>query len=176
MTEIFDWYNGGKGAKRAMDNHKPQYDMVPDMDQWPTNSHVSRQYPPGEIASHFLDRMQIVLDQGAAKYGRGNWQKGIPLYRYFNSCMRHILLWRYGDTKEDHLAAAACNIMMAMMTEQMVIQGKLSSQYLASRLKGEGVIGCVTMDDLSTLSDIERAAELDDRIAELQAEREELNA
>lgn len=56
-----------------------------------------------EVSKHFED--------GAAKYGDNNWQKGIPSDCYLDSAIRHYLKYRRGDTDEPHDRAFVWNIM-----------------------------------------------------------------
>ena len=56
-----------------------------------------------EVAKHF--------EEGAKKYGENNWQKGIPVYCYIDSAIRHYLKWLRGDKDEPHDRAFVWNIM-----------------------------------------------------------------
>lgn len=56
-----------------------------------------------EVAKHF--------EEGAKKYGENNWQKGIPVYCYIDSAVRHYLKWLRGDTDEPHDRAFVWNLM-----------------------------------------------------------------
>lgn len=56
-----------------------------------------------EVAKHFED--------GAAKYGENNWQKGIPTKCYIDSAIRHYLKWLRGDDDEPHDRALVWNLM-----------------------------------------------------------------
>jgi len=60
--------------------------------------------------------MKRYLD-GAEKYGENNWMKGMPLSVYYDSAVRHMEAWWHEEKDEDHLAAAAWNILCAMWTE-----------------------------------------------------------
>lgn len=53
------------------------------------------------------------MARGADNYGEGNWQKGIPVKDCLNHALAHIYKYLSGDRTEDHLAHAACNMMMA---------------------------------------------------------------
>jgi len=64
-----------------------------------------------------LQRLSIHFQNGAGKYGRNNWKKGMPVARYLDSAVRHIYKRIEGQTDEDHLAAAAWNVLCAMWTE-----------------------------------------------------------
>jgi hypothetical protein len=58
----------------------------------------------------------IHFEEGAKKYGENNWQKGIPVYCYIDSAVRHYLKWHRGDTDEPHDRAFVWNILCAMWT------------------------------------------------------------
>ncbi len=68
--------------------------------------------PPNAIlrlAKHF--------EAGCLKYGDRNWEKGIPMHSFIDSAIRHTLRYLAGESDEDHLCAAAWNLMCAMETE-----------------------------------------------------------
>lgn len=56
-----------------------------------------------EVAKHF--------EEGAKKYGPDNWRKGIPVYCYIDSAIRHYLKWLRGDNDEPHDRAFVWNLM-----------------------------------------------------------------
>ena len=56
-----------------------------------------------EVAKHF--------EEGAKKYGEYNWQKGVPVYCYLDSAIRHYLKWCRGDRDENHDRAFVWNIL-----------------------------------------------------------------
>lgn len=85
------------GAKRDTEDHKPRPDLVCPL---------------------FLCRMGEVLKSGAKKYGELNWAKGISLSRCYHSLRRHLMQWELGDTSEDHLANAACNLMFMISMQE----------------------------------------------------------
>ena len=62
-------------------------------------------------------RLARHYEEGAKKYGDRNWEKGIPLQSFIDSGMRHLLKHMDGQTDEDHLCAAAWNLLGAMWTE-----------------------------------------------------------
>lgn len=64
-----------------------------------------------------LLRLSRHYENGAEKYGRFNYQKGIPLSSFLDSAMRHLAKYMCGCDDEDHLAAAAFNVLGAMFTE-----------------------------------------------------------
>ena len=64
-----------------------------------------------------LLRLSVHYELGAKKYGPGNYLLGIPASSFLNSAIRHI--WKYiqGQDAEDHLSAAAFNILGLMQME-----------------------------------------------------------
>jgi hypothetical protein len=73
----------------------------------------------------FIARLAKHFENGAAKYGDRNWERGQPLSRYMDSAMRHLFKYLEGHRDEDHLAAAAWNIAAIIHTEEMLGRGKL---------------------------------------------------
>ena len=63
-----------------------------------------------EVSKHF--------EEGAAKYGEHNWQKGIPESSYIDSAVRHYLKWQRGDDDERHDRAFVWNIMCLIWTHE----------------------------------------------------------
>ena len=61
-----------------------------------------------DVAKHF--------ENGALKYGEHNWEKGIPVSRYIDSAVRHLMKDLAGETDEDHAAAFIWNCMCAAWT------------------------------------------------------------
>ena len=53
-------------------------------------------------------------EEGAAKYGEHNVDKGIPLHSLCDSAARHLAKFIAGETDEDHLRAAAWNLLWAL--------------------------------------------------------------
>lgn len=80
------------------------------------------------ISPLFLNRLGAWLAEGAKKYADRNWERGIPADRSMGSLLRHINAHREGLTDEDHMAAAACNVMFIIHTEEMVKRGKLPAE------------------------------------------------
>ena len=61
-----------------------------------------------DVARHF--------ENGALKYGEHNWEKGIPISRYIDSALRHLMKDLAGETDEDHAAAFVWNLMCCAWT------------------------------------------------------------
>lgn len=75
-----------------------------------------------ELAVHF--------ERGAAKYGDNNWLKGQPLSAYYDSGLRHMLKWKVGEGDEDHLVAAAWNLVAALETRALAAADLLPHELL----------------------------------------------
>ena len=86
----------GSGAVRDM--HEGKGDMV--SLPWEAILRLSRHY-----------------ESGAKKYGRWNYQKGIPVSSFIDSACRHLAKYQCGMDDEDHHAAAALNVLGAMLME-----------------------------------------------------------
>lgn len=64
-----------------------------------------------------------LCEEGALKYGERNVDKGIPLHSLLDSAARHLAKHIAGETDEDHLRAAAWNLLWAL--EQRVTHPEL---------------------------------------------------
>ena len=87
------------GAVRDMHSGKGRMDLLP----WEALVEVSKH-----------------CEEGALKYGERNCEKGIPIHSLIDSAFRHLAKYMMGMTDEDHLCAAATNLLMAMWTEDNV--------------------------------------------------------
>lgn len=63
-------------------------------------------------------RLSRHYENGAKKYERWNYRKGINLSSYIDSACRHLAKYQCGEDSEDHLSAAAFNILGAMLVEE----------------------------------------------------------
>lgn len=81
------------GAVRDMHTGKGRMDLLP----WRAIMAVSKH-----------------CENGALKYGEHNVDKGIPLHSFMDSGMRHAAKVMIGETDEDHLVAAAWNMLWAI--------------------------------------------------------------
>ena len=110
MPLDFDMKDSGQrqefetGARRDLQDGKGRPDLIPVL---------------------FIQRLARVMEQGAGKYGDRNWEKGMPLSRYYASAMRHMMQAFNGETDEDHLGQAAFNIAAFMWTQEMILDGVL---------------------------------------------------
>ena len=78
-----------------------------------------------------IDALRAVskrFEDGATKYGRDNWQQGIPLSRYVDSLYRHLWQFMEGDETEDHAGAIIWNAMCLTQTKKWVDQGRLPKE------------------------------------------------
>ena len=62
-------------------------------------------------------RLSKHYESGAKKYQRWNFRKGIPVSSFIDSACRHLAKYQCGMDDEDHLAAAAFNVLGAMLME-----------------------------------------------------------
>lgn len=81
------------GAVRDLHAGKGRFDLLPWYGIW-------------EVAKH--------CENGALKYGEGNVNKGIPQHSLIDSAFRHLAKYVEGMEDEDHLRAAAWNILWAL--------------------------------------------------------------
>jgi hypothetical protein len=63
-------------------------------------------------------RVSKHYELGAKKYSRLNYMKGIPISSFMDSALRHIFKYLDGWDDEDHLSAAAFNILGAIQMEE----------------------------------------------------------
>jgi hypothetical protein len=67
--------------------------------------------------SHAIRGAAAILAPGAEKYGRKDWEKGMPKEEVIDSLMRHLLAYVGGedldpDTGLPHVDAVTCNALM----------------------------------------------------------------
>lgn len=70
------------------------------------------------ISKHMEDAIVPDPETGVPHYPERNWEKGIPMHSMIDSAFRHLAKYVDGWTDEDHLCAAATNLLMAMWTEE----------------------------------------------------------
>lgn len=102
------------GAVRDMKKGKGRMDLLP----W---------YGIMEVSKH--------CEEGAIKYGEHNVDKGIPLHSLMDSASRHLAKFMCGETDEDHLRAAAWNILYAL--NQRVTHPELNDLYFDKKEENE---------------------------------------
>lgn len=64
-----------------------------------------------------LLRVARHMENSLVDHEERNWERGLPMHCFLDSAMRHIFKYMDGMTDEDHLAAAATNLLMALWTE-----------------------------------------------------------
>lgn len=64
-------------------------------------------------------------EDGAKKYTKDNWMKGIALSAYVDSINRHLMAIEEGDTTEDHHGALIWNAMAMTWTDMEIQAGRL---------------------------------------------------
>lgn len=64
-----------------------------------------------------LLRVARHMENSLADHEERNWEMGLPMHCFLDSAMRHVFKYMDGMTDEDHLAAAATNLLMALWTE-----------------------------------------------------------
>jgi Domain of unknown function (DUF5664) len=87
------------GAVRDSRKDKGRYDLLP----WSVLRLLSERF-----------------EEGAKRYGERNWEKGQPLSRYLDSCLRHLFQHLEGRTDEKHGVAALWNLCALIWTEDAI--------------------------------------------------------
>lgn len=88
------------GARRDTNKWKPRYDL---------------------ISPFFLRRLAIQMMKGCEKYWERNWELWIPTERFMESMERHYMQYKLWETDEDHLSAAAFNLMWIIHNQEKEI-------------------------------------------------------
>lgn len=83
---------------------------------------------PSLIPPQAIIRLARRFEDGAAKYSRNNWMKGIPLSRFQDAIQRHLLAAAEGKTDEDHLGAVLWNAAAWIWTEDEIAAGRLPAE------------------------------------------------
>lgn len=114
MSELLDSgatrvFSGG--AQRDCNKNKGRCDLLPPLALLTVSKHFQK---------------------GAEKYGENNWRKGMPQSAFLDSGIRHMLKASAGQTDEDHLAAAAWNILCAIETREIAAQKALMKEAVDS--------------------------------------------
>tara|TARA_Y100000034_G_scaffold135579_1_gene208097 strand:- start:2395 stop:2826 length:432 start_codon:yes stop_codon:yes gene_type:complete len=78
------------------------------------------------MPAYALYRLARHYENGAVKYNPRNWELGQPLSRYLDSALRHLNKVLMGLEDEDHLSAAAWNILGIIETKKRIELGILS--------------------------------------------------
>lgn len=78
-----------------------------------------------------LIRVSKHMEDALTHYPERNWEKGLPMHSMIDSAFRHLAKYTAGMTDEDHLCAAATNLLMALWMED----NKPEMQDIPSRIK-----------------------------------------
>lgn len=70
------------------------------------------------ISKHMEDAIKPDPETGVPHYPERNWEQGLPIHSMIDSAFRHLAKYMDGMNDEDHLCAAATNLLMAMWTEE----------------------------------------------------------
>lgn len=70
------------------------------------------------VSKHMEDAIVPDLKTGKPHYPERNWEHGLPMHTMIDSAFRHLAKYVDGQTDEDHLCAAATNLLMAMWMEE----------------------------------------------------------
>lgn len=63
-------------------------------------------------------RISRHMEDALTHYPERNWEKGLPMHSMIDSAFRHLAKYMEGMDDEDHLCAAATNLLMALWTEE----------------------------------------------------------
>ena len=88
--------------------------------EFPTGSVRDMHDGKGDMVSipwESILRLSKHYENGAKKYQRWNFRRGIPVSSFIDSAYRHLAKYQCGMDDEDHLAAAAFNVLGAMLME-----------------------------------------------------------
>ena len=80
------------------------------------------------LPARALARLARHFEAGALKYGDRNWEKGQPLSRMMDSALRHSFKCLKGEQDEDHLIAAAWNLLCCADTQERIAEGLLPAE------------------------------------------------
>lgn len=72
------------------------------------------------VSKHMEDTVSPDPETGIPHYPERNWERGLPMHTMIDSAARHLAKYQMGLTDEDHLCAAATNLLMAMWTEENI--------------------------------------------------------
>jgi hypothetical protein len=75
-----------------------------------------------------LRRLAKHFENGAVKYGKNNWRKGIPLSSYMDSIFRHWCAIIEGKQDEDHASAISWNAACFTETVELINAGLLPKE------------------------------------------------
>lgn len=71
----------------------------------------------------------LQMERGAAKYAARNWEKGMPLSRFADSAMRHMMKFLAGFDDEPHLDAAIWNLLCLREGQERIKRGLWPAEF-----------------------------------------------
>jgi len=116
--------------------------------EFSTGAHRDTQSGKGRfdlIPTIALKRLARHYESGANEYGENNWKYGIPLRRFLDSSLRHIIHCLDNKDDEDHAAAVLWNICAFIYTKDAIDRG-----ILPEKLNNLDNLPTKKIDDLSS--------------------------
>lgn len=78
---------------------------------------------------HGVLAIALQMERGAAKYHQRNWELGMPLSRFADSAMRHLLKFIAGYDDEPHLDAALWNLACLKEGQERIKRGLWPAEF-----------------------------------------------
>lgn len=145
------------GAQRDGQTGKGRMDLLPPDTMIFLDAYTEERLVTWGINGIF--EVSKLFEKGALKYAARNWEKGIPLSRYFDSGLRHAHKAIRGDQDEDHATAAAWNAICGITTYNRAQSGflpieliDLPTPYDRSRLKSGDLFSISNFNELNHLA------------------------
>lgn len=79
---------------------------------------------PSLVPSWVIWLISRIYEDGAVKYSARNWEQGMPLSKYLDSCERHIAKLKAGMRDEPHATQAIWNLIGYVFTAALIKMGK----------------------------------------------------
>jgi hypothetical protein len=89
-----------------------------------------------------LREVARACEEGAAKYGDWNWEKGMPVHDLLNHAIAHVYAFLSGDRNEPHLGHAAWNLLAAIHSHELwphLNEGRLRAEGCQAPAKASNV-------------------------------------
>ena len=106
------------------------------------------------VSRHMEDAIRPDPTTGKPHYPERDWEKGMPMHCMIDSAFRHLAKYVEGMDDEDHLCAAATNLLMALWTEEnrpnmqdIPTRLSLGSSLRPLNVNGQGVVLCKTVKE-----------------------------
>ena len=122
----------GANCKACWNREIPEEEIEEEEKQTIKDSGERRQFESGAVRDmaegkgdmmslppNALLRLSKLYEQGAKKYTRFNYLKGIPCTSFLDSALRHLFKYMAGWDDEDHLASAVFNVLGIMEMEHI---------------------------------------------------------